>query len=248
MAVTACTNRRRLHWLVILTFLCSTARADVILTAENLNDSLKELQRLQRRLNGDAVDSAQKARTLLAIGRQADALTQRFSDEVTAHGNEQQGLIDFGLRRLGNLGVQIEWSESHGTFWYDGTHYRQYLELLPAGAGAEQSIYRLIYISFFSTETTSREELAAAAERKREFLERFPESGHGAEVAFLLGIDYRDIWRRCREAGDSRCSGDYEARTRQQLRQVFEAWPGTRHAALAQRLLVRFEEEVAGSG
>jgi hypothetical protein len=240
--------RRNLNgplWLLVAALLCGTARADVILTAENLNESLKELQRQQRRMAAAGASVEEQAAALLAIAREADALTQRFSDEVAAHGDQQKGLIDLGLRRLGQLEIGIRRSDG-GTFRYDGEHCRRYLKLLPSGPGAEHCTYRLIYIDFFGTDATSREELVAAAERKREFLERFPESAHAAEVGFLLGIDYRDLWRRCREAGDGACSAAYEQRVRQVLRDVVTGWPGSRHAALAQAFLGRFDAEARG--
>lgn len=227
---------------VVLLALAGGVRADVILTAENLNVSLKHMQRLRLQLQ-DAGPS-QKPPLLFQLGDEADSLALLFTNEVIAHGRQQEGLINLGLKRAGNLDVKIEWLADRERYLYDGAAFRRYLDLAPDGARAAESAYRLVQIAFYRADADDARSLQAAAQRKRRFLDRFPGDDHAPEVAMMLAIDYRDLWRHYRGAGAGTEAARFQALAREQFHRVAETYTGSDEAEIARRLLRRFEDEV----
>jgi hypothetical protein len=220
------------------------ARADVVLTAGNLNSALKAMQRIHLRL-ADAAAEPSHADALFALGEEASDLALLMSREVAAHGQQQQGLLELARNRASALGVDIAWSSGHQRYFYDGAAFRRSLELAPDGRHAADSSFRILWHDFYHSAADDQAALLAAAARKQEFLRRFPDSGDAAEAGLMLGIDYRDLWRDCRDRGAGDCEGRYRELTRGQLGRVAEQHAGTDRAGIAARLLQRFEAELA---
>ena len=102
----------------------------------------------------------------------------------------------------------------------------------------------MVQHEFYYSDERDHVSLAKAALRKQEFLRLFPDFGDAPTVGIFLGIDYRDIWRRCRELGDKVCTDRYRELTRGQLRGVANTYAGTNASEIAARMLRRFEKEL----
>lgn len=217
------------------------AGADVVLSAEKLNAALKQMQRLQP--GGENTTGPMAADAIFALGEEASALAELMSREVAAHRRQQQPMLDLALRRTSSLGVDIVWSTDHERYFYDGDAYRRYLQLAPEGPHAAASMFRILWYDFYHAAADDHAVLVAQAAYKKEFLRRFPDSGRAAEAGLFLAIDYRDLWRDCRQAEAEDCDGRYFALARDQFRRVMIEHAGTGEAEIASRLLRRFEAE-----
>lgn len=217
------------------------ADADVVLSAEKLNAALKQMQRLQP--GGENSTGAASANAVFALGEEASVLAELMSREVAAHGRQQQPMLDLALRRTSSLGVDIAWSTDHERYFYDGAAYRRYLQLAPGGPHAAESMFRVLWYDFYHAAADEHAVLVAQAAYKKEFLRRFPDFGKAAEAGLFLAIDYRDLWRDCREIEAEDCDGRYFALARDQFRRVTVEHAGTDEAEIASRLLRRFEAE-----
>lgn len=236
---------RPLLLLLFLAVYSSGAGADIILTAGNLNASLKQMQRLHIQL-GEATP-AQRPALLFRLGVTADDLALLLTNEVLAHGMLQKGLIDLGIKRAAAAGVTVTWYPDKERFLYDGDAFQRYLDQVPAGPHAAECSFRLLQIAFFRPGGEDPSSLQSAAKRKRDFLQAYAGSKHAPQVGIMLAIDYRDLWRVYRDAGDTANAGRYLRKTRQQLQRVAADYPGSDEATIAARLQQRVAAEAAGN-
>ncbi len=158
---------------------------------------------------------------------------------------DQQSLLDEAVSRAAGLGVEIAWSEDHQRYFYMGSAYRRYLELVPEGLNAANSRYHLIETGFYRGNAENREELAARTAIESDFLRRYPKFGNAGRVAMFLAIDYRDLWRTCRATDDHECADRYAKLNRDHLEAVSARYADGKTGELARALLQRFEAEIA---
>jgi hypothetical protein len=231
--------------LVGLLALASTVvriEADVILTAENLNSSLKKMERLQQQTAGTATE---RSDAVFALGLEGDALATLLSDEVIAHGMQEKPLIDLALARTKELGVAITYNREKRKFFYDGAGFRRYLEMAPAGRHAAQASFKMLEGDFYQSTAGDIDRVLAAAERKKAFLARYPKFQLNVEVTLMLAIDYRDLFLHYDAREDGKNRTRYRDLVRQQFRLVMRRFPGTEQADIARKLLQRFDEQLA---
>jgi hypothetical protein len=218
------------------------AYADIILTGEALNTSLKSMQRHQRRVPEGTPD--QRAAATFDLGVEADALAQLLTDEVAAHGMQERQLIELALRRTREIGVRIEWMRAKDRFFYDGEAFRRYLEMAPKGRRAAESAFWLVETEFYQTSGGDPKAILPAIERKKSFLARHPNFQLAPDVSVFLAIDYRDLFRHYRARGDRRSAARFEKLAREQFRNVAARHPGTDQGRIAAEMLRRFEAEL----
>ena len=234
-------------WTVLglaLTVVATGARGDVFLTTENLNASLKEMLRQQRRLTPDA-EPGQRAEALFNLGVAADALAQLLTDEVIAHGSQEKQLIDLALSRTRKMGVKIAYQREKSRFFYDGQAFRLYLEAAPDGEHAAEAAFWLVETEFYRSDPGDPERMLAAAEHKKEFLARYPAFPLAPDVGVFLAIDYRDLSRHYRSSGEEESWRRFADRAKAQLSRVGEGFPDTEQGRIAAEMLRRFERELA---
>lgn len=222
--------------------LSTTLSADVILSAANLNDALKKMERIRQSLPGAAGTGAAELRLQLAV--EADALTTLINDEVAEHGSQEKALIDLGLRRTRELGVSITYDAPKKKFFYDGAGFREYLEAQPKGPHAAGAHFKLIELDFFRGTGSDTAALEAAAARKQQFVRQHASYPNTPEVHLMLAVDYRDLHRLHKSAGRTAETTRYRDLTRQQLRLLMRAFPDAEQAEIARRMLQRFDEEL----
>jgi hypothetical protein len=218
------------------------AAADVILSAEALNAALKKLQRLERQ----AAEGPPRARAdaLFEQGRESDALTALLNDEVAGHGMQEKALIDLALARTAEIGVAIAFDAEKKKFFYDGAAFRRYVQAVPRGARAAEASFWLVENEFYQSRPSDPVALRAAAERKKEFLRRFPRFVLAADVGVFLAIDYRDLYRHYQAAGDTANRDRFRALARAQYAGVARRFKGTEQGKIAEEMGRRFEAEV----
>lgn len=219
----------------------ASARADVILTAEALNSSLKNMERL--RLRSAAGAAREGAESLFELGVAADALVALMNDEVAAHGMQEKALLDLGRQRAREIGVAIAWNAAKQRFFYDGEAFASYLARAPRGARVAEASFWMVENEFYGSSPDQPEALLAAAQRKREFLRRFPKFTLAADVAVFLAIDYRDLYRHYQEQGDAARRGRFLEQAKRQFREVMERHPGSDQARIAAEMLERLLAE-----
>lgn len=231
-----------LLWLVLPVEL----RADIILSAAGLNNTLKTMERLHRQMA--AGRPGERAEALFQVGFEGDALASLLNDEVAAHGSQEKPLIDLALSRTRELGVAIAYNREKQKFFYDGAAFRQYLKEAPKGPRAAEATFKVIEGEFFQSSATDAAALASAAERKADFLRRYPKFPSSVEVSLMLAIDYRDLYRHYEGAGDVANRDRFGELTRKQLQATVRRHPGTEQAQIAAELLRRFEAELRSRG
>ena len=118
------------------------ASADVLLTSENLNAALKNLERLQIKRQEGTPEA--RAAATFDLGVEADVLSTLLSDEVAAHGMQERLLLELALRRTREIGVGIAWMIAKDRFFYDGEAFRLYLRMAPRGPRAAESAFWLL--------------------------------------------------------------------------------------------------------
>jgi len=215
---------------------------EAILTAEDLNDSLKRMQRIQLEM---AYANAEKQPGLLfQLGIEADNLALRLTNEVVVNYMSQRALIDVALERTYELGINYLWFPEKRRFIYDGEVYRQYLELAPQGADAAETAYRLLEHEFFQSSGDDVESLVQSAIRKQDYLDKYADYLRAPKVGILLAVDYRDIWRSYRSSGAEAYAEVYSKKTRNQFHWIIETHPDAQEAVIAKSLLQRFEAEL----
>ncbi len=220
----------------------ATLSADVILSSANLNDALKKMERIRQSLPAATGTGAAELRLQLAV--EADALTTLINDEVAEHGSQEKALIDLGLRRTRDLGVSIAYDAAKKKFFYDGAGFREYLEVQPKGQHAAGAHFKLIELDFFRGTGTDVAALEAAALRKQQFVRQYASYPNTPEVHLMLSVDYRDLYRHYKTAGQTGTATKYRDLTRQQLRLLTRSFPEAEQAEIARRMLQRFEDEL----
>ncbi len=217
------------------------ANADIFLTSENLNTALKQIQRSQLQIqNQDDPESA-----LYSLGKTADDLAILLSDEVEAHGAENEKLIELALDRTQRLQVNISWFGRHSKFFYDGKALYEYLDLYPDGEYKMDSQFRTITQEFFLSVPQGEEGLLNAITKKETFIKDFPNHNDISEIEFYLAIDYRDLWRHYHGSSDNQQSSQAADATRKQLEHIIEKYRDRDEGEIARRLLERFLVEAA---
>ncbi len=229
-----------LGWLC-LTANATVARADVILTTTNLNESLKTMERLRQQIGSAPAGS--RADLLFQIGLEGEALAELMSDEVIAHGMDQKPLLDLGLARTKAIGVGIAWDREKRKFLYDGAAFRQALEDAPNGTRAADATFKVIEGEFFRSTGKNVTEVLAAARRKEAFIKAYPRHARLPDVNLMLGIDLRDLARLYQELKDRPHFARYRDRARTQLRLVSRRYPGAEQGKVATEMLKRFDAE-----
>ena len=244
--------RKRDSWvflsrsLVTAVLFSQSAAADEVLTDENLNAALGRIQQTTEQL--DATETgARPANQVFALGREADALAELLSTEVAAHGGLEQPLLDLAIHHAAKLGVHIAWSPGHQRYFYDGAAFRRYLELAPDGEHAAASTFWIVQDDFYRSDAGDIESLLRSSARKQDFLERFGNFPDAPKVALWLGIDFRDLWRGCREHEDADCTERYRELARIQFQELAAAREGSDIGEIARRMLRRFEAELAAA-
>ena len=226
----------------LLAGLSATASADVILSSANLNEALKKMERLRQSLPVATGVRAAELRLQLAV--EADALTTLINDEVAEHGSQEKALIDLGLRRTQELGVAIAYDAGKKKFFYDGAGFREYLAAQPQGPHAAGAHFKLIELDFFRGSGTDAAVLAAAASRKHQFVRQFPGYPNTPEVHLMLAVDYRDLYRHHKAAGQAGPTAKYRDLVLRQLRLLMRSFPDAEQAEIARRMLQRFEDDL----
>lgn len=231
----------RIAVLTSVVAMSAVVSADVILSAAALNDALKKMERLQQTIA--ASTGTARAEAWFELGVAADALTTLFNDEVAEHGSQEKALIDLGLSRTRELGIAIAYDSPKKKFFYDNAAFREYLATAPRGARAAAASFKLIEGDFFQSSATDAKAILAAVERKRAFLRQHRSFEGAVEVHLMLSVDYRDLYRHYRAAGDTGNRNRYRDLTRQQLRLLMKSYPQAEQAAIGRRMLQRFDEE-----
>lgn len=215
--------------------------SEVILTADDLNTTLKEMQRLKQKMD---TDTAARPDALFQTGILARDLAATLSEEVALYDAQQGGLIQLALDRTAELGVQIDWVGEKKRFLYDSAAFREYLQLAPSGPHAAESAYEMLETEFVGINPENPAALQKAAQHKLDYLQQYADAKKAAEVALLLAIDYRDIWRLYKAAADAANEKQYREMTLAQFRKVSETYAGARQAKIAAGLQSRFEAEL----
>jgi hypothetical protein len=231
--------------LVLACMLQAVKASEVILSAENLNASLKEIQRVQQRLN--AADADARGDLLYRLGTVIDELAMLLTNEAIVYETQQQGLLDLAIERTRGYGVNIRWFPDKQRFIYDGAAFRQYLDSFPEGRHAAESAFKLLEIEFFQSGGTDESALHAAVRHKQDYLRRYAGHELTAEAGLLLAIDYRDLWRLYRDRGDAAQAVRYSELALSQFQLVADGHKGTRQAQLAAGLRERLTDEMEKS-
>lgn len=231
----------RIAVLTCVAAMSATLSADIILSAAALNDALKKMERLKQTIA--ATSGPTRAGAWFELGVAADALTTLINDEVAAHGSQEKALIDLGISRTRELGVAIAYDAAKKKFFYDNAAFREYLAAAPRGAYAAASSFKVIEGDFFQSSPTDAPAILAAAERKRAFLRQHRSFAGAVEVHLMLSVDYRDLYRHYRTAGDTANRDRYRDLTRRQLHVLMKSYPQAEQAEIARRMLQRFDEE-----
>jgi hypothetical protein len=219
-------------------------RADIIMSAEGLNATLKKMERLRRTI--DAGAERDRPEALFELGVEGDGLAALINAEVAAHGMQERELIDLALSRTKELGVGVAYNREKKKFFYDGAGFRQYLALAPAGAHAANAQFKLLAYQFYQATGNDAAAVAEAAEAKKRFLVRFPKYKENAELRLYLAVDYRDLYRHYHDGHDAHDAGTaekYRLLTRDEYQRIARLYRGTEQATAARQLLRRFDEE-----
>ena len=230
---------------IILVFILtgSTHASELILSSENLNETLKQMQRIRQDMEN--AEPAARADGMYKLGIMANDLAAILSEEVALYDSQQGGLIQLGLDRTGELGMDLIWIPEKKRFIYDGKFFGEYLQLAPDGPHAADSAFFSLQTEFVRVVADDPAAVQLAADHKNDYLKKYPEHENAAEVSLLLAIDYRDLWRLNRSDADKEAR--YRKMTLNQFRQVIDQYPGAKQARVAQGLQVRFESELQNS-
>jgi len=224
--------------------LSSAAHSDILLSGDSVDGALKKLRLLASAIQESGDRQAQIAATL-ALGQEATSLAVLLSKEIAAHGEQEKNLIELAIAGAAELGVVISWSGEHQRFYYNGDAFRQCFELAQRGPHAADCWFKIVEQQFYFSAMLDRESLAVAAARKQAFLQSYPAYDKADKVGIYLSIDYRDIWRRCRNTGDRQCAARYLDLTRGQLQRIATDYKDTNSGDIAARMLTRIEKESA---
>ena len=230
--------------IVAMLLIAVGARADIIMSAEGLNATLKKMERLKRTTE----NGPERARSdaWFQLGAEGDALAALINAEVASHGMQERELIDLALSRTKELGVGVAYNREKKKFFYDGAGFQQYLALAPQSGHAAEAEFALLSYQFYQSSGTDPAAVTAAAAAKQRFLTRFPKFKDNAELSLFLAVDYRDLYRHYRQAHDATNAEKYRLLTRREYQRIARQYPGSEQASAARQLLRRFEEETKG--
>jgi hypothetical protein len=217
------------------------ARADIIMSAEGLNATLKKMERLKRTI--ESGPERERSDASFQLGTEGDALATLINAEIASHGMQERELIDLALSRTKELGVGVAYNREKKKFFYDGAGFQQYLALAPQGGHAADAGFALLSYQFYQSSGTDPAAVTSAAAAKQQFLTRFPKFKGNAELSLFLAVDYRDLNRHYRQAGDASAAEKYRLLTRREYQRIARQYPGSEQASAARQLLRRFEEE-----
>lgn len=221
---------------VLILFVHQTTLADVFLTSENLNISLKQIQRSQVQMqNQQDYETA-----LYTLGKSADDLANLLTDEVEAHGPENEKLIELALDRTKNIEVNIFWEGQKSRFFYDGNALNAYLERYPDGQYRVDTLYRAITREFFLSVPNGEKELLATIDKIKSFIQLYPNFEKLSEIELYLAIDYRDLWRLHQNDQDVNLTSQIAMNTKKQLQRIVDLYKEKDEGEIARRLLERF--------
>ena len=228
---------------VLVLALSLSAQSDVILSADDADDILRELHLLTAQIHGPYDDSTQSF-AAYALGLEAATLAELLSKEVAAHGDPENMMIATTVQGAAEVGVVIHWSGEHQRYYYDGVAFRRYLELAPSGSHAADCWFRIIEQSFYFSGELNRDSLAFAAAQKQEFLTNYPSYEKADMIGIYLSIDYRDLWRGCRDTGDRECAARYLDLAQETLQGIASDYSEMNSGDIAARMLIRVEKEM----
>ena len=227
--------------LLVISLIASSATADVVMTAAGLNATLKKMERLTRQIQAGGTPERVEAR--FQLGVEADGLAALMNQEVESHGMEQRELLDLALSRTKALGIAIAYRRDKKKFFYDGAAFREYIADAPAGVHAADAEFALLSYQFYQSGAGDAAALTAAAEAKKRFLARYPKYKGNADLSLFLAVDYRDLYRRYRDAHDEASAEKYRMLTRAEYRRIVRRYPTAEQGRTARQLLRRFDEE-----
>ena len=223
--------------------LSQSAHPDVILSADDADNILREFHLLSSQIHGSH-DLATRSSAAYALGLEAATLAELLSKEVAAHGDPEDLMIATTVQGAAELGVVIHWSGEHQRYYYDGAAFRRYLELAPSGSHAADCWFRIIEQSFYFSGALNHDSLASAAAQKQEFLTNYPSYEKADMMGIYLSIDYRDLWRGCRDTGDRECAARYLGLAQETLQGIASDYSDKNSGDIAARMLIRVENEI----
>jgi hypothetical protein len=230
----------------LLVAICTSVslRADVILTAQNLNDALKNMARFRKQIASGTAEA--QAEAVFGLGVEAEMLATLLSDEVIAHGDQEKALIDLALERTREMAIAIAYSREKQRFFYDAAAFRDYLTRAPKGPRAVLARFKVIESEFYQSAGSDLAAVLNAARSKTDFLAANPKFELNREVHLMLAIDYRDLYRLYGEHGNAVKRQEYGELVRREYRTILRRFPGTEEADIAGKLLARFDKEFEG--
>ena len=228
-------RRRTAAAAIGIVLVASAARADVIMSAPQLNATLKTMERLKRETAGDA--SAARQEAWFRLGAEADGLASIMNLEVESHGMQERGLLDLALDRTKELGIAVAYDRDKKKFFYDGAAFAEYLKEAPRRAHAAEAEFKLLSYRFYQTPATDVAALTAAADATKGFLARHQRFAANAEVRLYLAVDYRDLHRKCLEMRDSVNAEKWRRLARAECLRIARQFPHTEQADAARQLL-----------
>ena len=239
--------KRAIAALVLVFAAAPMLRADVILTSENLNESLKTMQRLQQQASQGA--KAEQVEALFDLGVASDALASLLTDEVAEHGMQETQLLELAMRRTREMGHQIEWSIEKRRFFYEGAAFRAYLQQAPKGRRGAEASFWMVETEFYKTGREDAPGILKAVEHKKNFLKAYPRFKLVADVGVFLAIDYRDLYRRHASLGETAAARRFRKLAREQLTRVASSDPSSEagRIALETRKQLDAEPDARGS-
>ncbi len=220
-----------------------SAHSDVILSADDADDILRELHLLTAQIHG-SYDVSTQSFAAYALGLEAATLAELLSKEVAAHGDPEDLMLATTVQGAAEVGVVIHWSGEHQRYYYDGAAFRRYLELAPSGSHAADCWFRIIEKSFYFSAELDRDSLAFAAAQKQDFLTNYPSYDKADMIGIYLSIDYRDLWRGCRDTGDRECAARYLDLAQETLQGIASDYSDMNSGNIAGRMLIRVEKEM----
>jgi hypothetical protein len=218
----------------------TAAYADVIMSAPQLNATLKAMEKLQREAASQATPGREEA--LFRLGVEADGLASIMNLEVESHGMQERELLDLALSRTKELGVGIAYHRDKKKFFYDGAAFADYLTAAPRGAHAVAAEFKLLSYQFYQSPASDIAALTAAADAKQRFLSRHPAFEANAEMRLYLAVDYRDLHRRYAEARDAGRAAKYRQLARAECLRIEREYPKTEQADAARQLRRSLQE------
>ena len=224
----------------------ATLRADVILSTEKLNESLKTMRRLQQQASQGA--KAEQVEALFDLGVASDALASLLTDEVAEHGMQETQLLELAMRRTREMGHRIEWSIEKRRFFYEGAAFRAYLQQAPKGRRGAEASFWMVETEFYKTGREDAPGILKAVEHKKDFLKAYPRFKLIADVGVFLAIDYRDLSRRHASRGETAAARRFRKLAREHLTRVALSDPSSEAGRIALEMRKQLDAEPDARG